>query len=416
MEGDMTRILVHAALIAATLSGSALADERVLLLSAYSPEQAVLLRAAGVDGPEDQVGVFNGHRFFAGKIGVHDVVLGLTGIGLIDAHNTTAAALAWFHDHGITPKAIVFSGVAGGPNIGDVVVPDRWTDGEGLYPVDACMFSTAQGESDVPLNPFLPVEDVACTGRTTAPPTTPVRTETDPQLVVGGLGSSSDPFNGRAVPCVGPPGPSLLGCEACGAPINTSPDPIGTVEGVVPFLDPTFYTDLLSYFSSPSDPGGETPVVGDMETAAVAKLAAENHIPFLAFRAVSDGGGDPLVASALIGFPVQFLIYQQLAADNAGAVVSEFFDRWRSPWAIVSPLVAALRFGEQQQFAADVSCPPGAAVVWSVQEAGAGTIDANGLYTAPPHPTAVRSAHVVATSTTDGRVLGVAEVILRARR
>src|ERR1700741_3512956 len=110
----MTRILVHALAIAASLATPALADERVLLLSAYSPEQAVLLQAAGVDGPEDQVGVFNGHRFFAGKIGVHDVVLGLTGIGLVDAHNTTAAALAWFHDHGGLPKGIGVSGVGGG--------------------------------------------------------------------------------------------------------------------------------------------------------------------------------------------------------------------------------------------------------------------------------------------------------------
>jgi hypothetical protein len=408
----MTRILVRAAAIVSMLSTHAFADERVLILSAYSPEGAVLLQAAGVDGPEDQVGVFNGRRFFAGRLGAHDVVLGLTGIGLVDAHNTTAAALDWFSDNGITPKAIVFSGVAGGPNIGDVVVPDRWTDGEGLYPVDACMFSVAQGLTDVALSPFLPVEDVACTGRETEPPATPIRTETDPQLIVGGLGGSSDPFNGRAVPCVGPPGPSLLGCEACGAPINTSPDPIGTIGGVVPFLDPTFYTDLLAYFSSPPGSGGETPVVGDMETAPVAKLAAENHIPFLAFRAVSDGGGDPLIASALIGFPVQFFIYQQLAADNAGGVAVEFLDRWAPAEIAVSPAEAVVRFGREQQFTAAVSCPAGAGVVWSVLEPGAGTVDANGLYTAPRRPTAIRTAHVVATNA-DGSVQGAATVRLR---
>ena len=100
----------------------------------------------------------------------------------------------------------MFSGVAGGPNIGDVVIPDRWTDGDGHYPVDACMFSVAQGLTDVALSPFLPVEDVACTGRATPPSDTPIRTETDPQVIVGGLGSSADPFNGRAVPCVSPPG------------------------------------------------------------------------------------------------------------------------------------------------------------------------------------------------------------------
>src|SRR5881296_2957073 len=121
-EGAMTRIYLHAAAgaIAALLATQALADERVLLLSAYPPEQAVLLAAAGVDGPEDQVGVFNGHRFFAGRIGAHDVILGLTGIGMVDSHNTTAAALQYFSDHGIAAKAVVFSGVAGGPHIGDV--------------------------------------------------------------------------------------------------------------------------------------------------------------------------------------------------------------------------------------------------------------------------------------------------------
>ena len=409
----MARILVRAAAIAAMLSTSALADGPVLILSAYSPEGAVLLQAAGVDGPEDQVGVFNGRRFFAGRIGLHDVVLGLTGIGLVDAHNTTAAALAHFRNHGITPKAIVFSGVAGGPNIGDVVVPDRWTEGEGQYPVDACMFSVAQGLSDVALNPFLPVEDVACTGRVGEIPTTPIRTETDPQLVVGGLGSSADPFNGRAVPCVGPPGPSLLGCEACGAPINTSPDLLGTIGGLVPFLDPTFYTDLLTYFSSPPAPGGETPIVADMETAPVARLAAENQIPFLAFRAVSDGGGDPLIASAIIGFPVQFLIYQQLAADNAADVAIEFLDRWTPAELSVSPAEAIVRFGRQHQFGAAVSCPDDAGVVWSVQEQGGGTIDANGLYTAPKLPTLIRTVHVVVTSAADDSVRGVATVNLR---
>src|SRR5215831_14084813 len=122
----MARILVLAAAIAAALSTYAFADERVLILSAYSPEGALLLQAAGVNGPEDEVGVFNGRRFFAGRIGAHDVVLGLTGIGLVNAAQTTAEALDYFESHGIVATGIVFSGVAGGPNIGDVVVPDRW--------------------------------------------------------------------------------------------------------------------------------------------------------------------------------------------------------------------------------------------------------------------------------------------------
>lgn len=79
----------------------------------------------------------------------------------------------------------------------------------------------------------------------------------------------------------------------------------------------------------------------------------------------------------------------------------------------VSPAETVVRFGRQQQFTAAVSCPAGAGVVWSVLEPGAGTIDANGLYTAPRLPTAVRTAHVVATSAVDGSVQGVATVTLR---
>ena len=40
------------------------------------------------------------------------------------------------------------------------------------------------------------------------------------------------------------------------------------------------------------------------------------------------------------------------------------------------------------------------------------TIDANGLYTAPKLPTAIRTAHVVATSVANGSTRGVATVSL----
>jgi nucleoside phosphorylase len=415
--GSVRLILRRAAAVAliATASSArpALADERVLILSAYSPEQAVLLQAAGVDGPEDQIGVFNGRRFFAGRIAGHDVVLGLTGIGLVDAENTTTAALGYFRDHGIIPKGIVFSGVAGGPNIGDVVIPNLWSDAEATYSVNSCMYAVAEDLTDLVLNPYVPVEDAACTGRDPALPPTLVRVETDPQVIVGGLGHSADPFNGRAVPCVSPPGPALLGCEACGAPVNTSPDPGGTVGGTVPFLDPQFYLDLLEYFADPAPPSGD-PVVVDMETAAVAKLAEDNGIPFIAFRAVSDGGGDPIFASALIGFPVQFFIYQQLAADNAAAVVIEFLEQWNpAPPLAVSPAQAVVRAGRTLQFSAVVSCLASSDVVWSVQEPNGGTIDANGLYTAPLVLNASRTAHVVATHAVNGQIQAVATVSLR---
>ena len=57
--------------------------------------------------------------------------------------------------------------------------------------------------------------------------------------------------------------------------------------------------------------------VEDMESAAVARVATARRVPFLAVRAGSDGGGDPLGDR---GFPLQFFDYYRLAAHNAGDV------------------------------------------------------------------------------------------------
>jgi adenosylhomocysteine nucleosidase len=61
-----------------------------------------------------------------------------------------------------------------------------------------------------------------------------------------------------------------------------------------------------------------------METAAVARVAAEKGLPFIAFRAVSDGAGDPL---NLMGFFEQFFAYYRLAADNAAIATIAFLER-----------------------------------------------------------------------------------------
>ena len=317
--GDSLRT-TFAAVAAAVALGAPGADaaDPVLILSAYPAEQAVLVRAAS---PVTEVGTFNGRRFFAGEIGGKAVVLGLTGIGLVNAGTTTAEALDHFGGSGLA--AIVFSGVAGGPNLGDVVVPDRWTDGDGTWAVDAGMLAAA-ASLEVPLDPRFPVPDTACTGERPALLRTPLRVETDPEIRVGGLGASGDPFGERAVPCLSSAG-DLLGCEACGAPVNPAPGVERFLADAAPFFDPAFFLGLFASFAP--GPGSEA-VVGDMETAAVARLAAQRGIPFLAFRAVSDGGGDPNPVSAFVGFPVQFALYQQLAADNAAAVVIRFLEDW----------------------------------------------------------------------------------------
>src|SRR3989441_1378648 len=181
-------------------------NARVLILSAYPTEGAKLLAAAA---PVTEVGVFNGRRFFAGTIAGKNVVMGLTGIGLVDADRTTRAVLTYLHDSAFRVKAIVFSGVAGSSyNIGDVVVPDHWTDdlehSARPYPpyrVNRRLYTIARRLlGNVALDPNLHAEDQACTGLR-SDLGAPVRVE-DPELRVnrGDEGHSSDPYGGRAVP------------------------------------------------------------------------------------------------------------------------------------------------------------------------------------------------------------------------
>src|SRR5213594_1087065 len=325
----IVHLAVLLAVVAGTLFSSAAVaawrpNDRVLILSAYPTEGAKLLAAAA---PVTEVGTFNGRRFFAGTIAGKNVVMGLTGIGLVNADRTTRAVLASLEASAFQVNAIVFSGVAGSSyNIGDVVVPDHWTDdlehSAPPYPpyrVDSFLYSIARRlAGNVALDPNLHAEDYACTGLR-SDLSTPIRVE-DPELRInrGDEGHSSDPYGDRAVPCI-TPGDDLLGCAACGAPPGT----VGISSDPTPFLDPNFFLELFQSFA----PGeGGSAVIQDMETAAVARVATEKRIPFIAFRGVSDGRGDPLTLPPIPY--LQFVVYQQLAADNAAAATLAFLAAW----------------------------------------------------------------------------------------
>src|SRR5256885_14602750 len=92
--------IVHLAVAAGVAAGALFApavlaawpgNARVLILSAYPTEGAKLLAAAA---PVTEVGVFNGRRFFGGGTAGKNLVLGLTGIALVNADRTTRAARA----------------------------------------------------------------------------------------------------------------------------------------------------------------------------------------------------------------------------------------------------------------------------------------------------------------------------------
>jgi nucleoside phosphorylase len=293
---------------------------RLLVLSAFPGEIDHLLTQTSIA----KTVTIDGRTFYVGRLRGNDVVLALTGIGLVNADHTTSLALAHFRcGRRLAIDGIVFSGVSGGKTfIGDVTIPARWTidDGKTWFPADPAMFATAQRASaSVKLADSVPLGDVACIGLDPDLVET-IRLPHQPQILPGGDGSSSDPFGGRAFPCV-PGGGDVFGCRPCRAPGFAPPDLARFVTGALPFIDPNFF---LGYFQNPT-PSTGSHAADDMETAAVARLAHANALPFIAFRALSDGLGDPLM---LPGFPFQFFIYRQIAADNAATTALAFLKAW----------------------------------------------------------------------------------------
>jgi nucleoside phosphorylase len=294
---------------------------RILVLSAYPGEIGKNLKATQVR----ETVMLDNHQYFVGRLQGVDVVLALTGIGLVNAEKSTKAAFAHFRCGSTSAiSGVVFSGVAGGPFIGDVVVPQRWTidNGKTWMPVDASMFAVAKQvkqRGSAKLGQDAMAGDPACVG-TDPNLVREVHVDHVPQLRIGGRGKSADPFGGRQFTCV-PCGGDVFGCEPCAVQKQLLASGMRFASTAPAFVDPNF---ILGYFAAPV-PATTTYDSEDMETAAVFRVAARNHVPYIAFRAVSDGQGDPL---NLPGFPYQFFVYKQLAADNAAAVTQAFLAAW----------------------------------------------------------------------------------------
>ena len=311
--------LMSSAAVGATASAPP-CGHPVLVLAAMPLELYPLLRSASVN-PADIVHV-NDRTFYVGRLAGNDVVLAMTGIGLVNATETATAAFEHFR---CPFRGAIFSGVAGSKwFIGDVNVPQRWTldQGNSWLGVNAKMFATAravQSAHQVVLAQDVPVGDAACLCAGVEGET-PVHLPYIPQLRVGGSGTSADTFGGHAVPCL-PGGGDIAGCEPCLAPGSTPTDAANFAANAPDLADPGF----IEAFLGPPDPTTSTMDAQDEETAAVASVARHYNVPFLGIRAVSDGQGDPL---HLPGFPWQFFVYRQLAGNNAATVTLAFLNTW----------------------------------------------------------------------------------------
>lgn len=265
------------------------APQTIGVLGAMPSELAPLLERATVE----ETVTHDGRVFHRGTLGGTPVVLAMTGIGLVNATETTRLLLDRFDLAGL-----VFSGVAGSPHrIADVTVPESWSEPGGeSYAVDTAWLEVARtvaarNEELERCTPY-PLDD---------PAAELVCMPFAPAIFVGGRGSSSDPFGGAVVVCR-PGGGDVFGCDPTlepGASVAASAAAPDGVANVAPEDDLTV----------------------DMETAASAREAAARGLPFIAYRAVSDGAEDPL---GLPGFPTQFFAYYRLAAENAAAAATSF--------------------------------------------------------------------------------------------
>jgi adenosylhomocysteine nucleosidase len=268
---------------------------RIAVISAYTPEWLALKNAMSATRTEIIADV----TYIVGKLEGKDVVLFLSGVSMVNAAMTTQGAI----DH-FKIRRIVFSGIAGGINpglsAGDVVVADRWSE----YLESVFARKTSTGWS-VPkwLGTTLPnygmifplAVEIAHPGQNK--PEKRFWFDVDPNMLETAR-SVATKVEFKA--CLKP--------DICG---GAHPRVVIGGAGVsgTAFIDnaefrkwifDTFKADLV-----------------DNESAPVAHVAYSNHIPFIAFRGLSDlAGGDA-------GENTENEL-ERLASDNAATVVKAF--------------------------------------------------------------------------------------------
>jgi len=287
----MTLLLAAAALPAGAHEAEDAAP-RIAVVSAFAPEISIL--RSGV--AKASVHSVNGVEFVAGTLEGRDVVLFLSGIGVVNAAMTVQLALERFHI-----DRILFSGIAGGVdpglNVGDVVIADRW----GQYLELVLARESGDGWSkppffDYPFGNFgmmFPRSVTVMRAGLEAPETRfwfPV----DGALLDGARRTAAEA--------------SLARCTAENACLEHAPQVVVGGPGVSggAFVDnAAFRTWTFETFGAR---------LLDMESAAVAHVAWANNVPFIAVRSLSDLAGGSEQGN-------QLEVFFRLAAGNAAAVV-----------------------------------------------------------------------------------------------
>ena len=266
---------------------------RIAVMSAFEPELVALRAATTITGTR----VINGRTHYIGTLAGQDVVLVLSGFSMVNAAMTTQAMLDRFNVSGI-----VFSGIAGGVNpglnVGDVTVPAQW----GNY--QESVFARETGGK---FEPARVTTEFANFGMMYTQGTSVAIPGAMPDSLVRRFWfpvDSSALLRARAVAA----SVTLARCTAARECLAHDPRVVVGGNGVSgpTFVDNAAYREW-AWTAFHAD-------ALDMETAAVAVVAYENRVPYIAFRSLSDlaGGGPGQNEQRIFG---------RLAADNSAALV-----------------------------------------------------------------------------------------------
>lgn len=266
---------------------------RIAVMSAFEPELVALRAATTITGTR----VINGRTHYLGRLAGQEVVLLLSGFSMVNAAMTTQAMLDRFN---IT--SIVFSGIAGGVNpglnVGDVTVPAQW----GNY--QESVFARETGGT---FEPARVTTEFANFGMMYTQGTSVAIPGGAPDSLVRRFWfpvDSSALLRARAVAA----SVTLARCTAARECLAHDPRVVIGGNGVSgpTFVDNAAYREW-AWTAFHAD-------ALDMETAAVAVVAYENRVPYIAFRSLSDlaGGGPGQNEQRIFG---------RLAADNSAALV-----------------------------------------------------------------------------------------------
>lgn len=243
---------------------------RIAIVSAYQPEWATM--RAALSSPKQVV--LGRTTFLVGDLEHRAVVLFLSGISMVNAASTTQLAIDHFN-----VSAVVFSGIAGGVDpalsIGDVVVPDRWSQ----YLESAFARQTNQAYV---LPPFEP-KTLPNYGMIFPQPVQVARPGGEPEKIEWFAADAHLLSVARRIAA----SVHLDRCDVKHQCLDHQPKIVVGGNGVSgqAFVDNAAFRDYVFHTFSAR--------VLDMESAAVAQVTYMNDTPFVAFRSLSDlAGGD----------------------------------------------------------------------------------------------------------------------------